>query len=68
MGAKDCIRWFLDKYDDMDIINKIALRQLFFYGKYLIQLYKHEGILEFYNEFLNSKNIKIDENIKINKN
>jgi hypothetical protein len=65
IGAKDCIKWLFSIYEDLDPIEQISIRQMFFYGKYLIQFYKHQNILDFYEEFLNNKSIKIEENIKI---
>ncbi len=67
IGAKNCIKWLFTIYDDLDEINQISIRQMFFYGKYLIQFYKHSEILDIYEEFLNTKNMKIEENIKIKK-
>lgn len=36
--AKDCIKFLLDLYfEKFDVVTKIALRQCFFYGKYLMK-------------------------------
>ena len=67
VGAKECIKWLFSIYDDLDQIDQISIRQMFFYGKYLIQFYKHSDILEFYEEFLNDRRMRLEENKKIKK-
>ena len=36
-GNKEIIEWLTEKYDEMDNIRKIGLRQLFYYGKYILK-------------------------------
>ena len=65
-GNRDLISWFLEAYlTYFNDIEKIAIRQLFFYGKYLIinekrhQIRDKEDLLHWYEE-------KIIPKIKIN--
>ena len=51
IGVDDILKWLSDLYFDFDDIVKIALRQSFFYGKYLLKRYKHK--IEWYEDFLN---------------
>lgn len=66
VGSRETIKWLLVKYDDLDNdkkddLDRNSLRETFFYGKYLIQFYKYENILDFFEDFLNCKNFKISE-------
>lgn len=54
---REIIEWLMDKYEKMDNIRKIGLRQMFYYGKYLLKKYKMEDI-SWYDKFLDNK-IKI---------
>ena len=49
-GHREILEWLIERYKEMDNIRKIALRQMFFYGKYLLKKYKHKT--EWYDEFL----------------
>tara|TARA_B100000686_G_scaffold353097_1_gene457321 strand:+ start:858 stop:1190 length:333 start_codon:yes stop_codon:yes gene_type:complete len=51
--AKDCIIFLLNLYlHKFDDVSKIALRQSFFYGKYLL---KDEKMIEWYDQNIISK-------------
>lgn len=55
-GNKDIIEWLIDIYELMDNIRKIGMRQLFFYGKYILKKnkkYKNDKkIFEWYETIL----------------
>lgn len=34
-GTKDILIWFIELYYEFNVIEQIALRQIFFYGKYV---------------------------------
>jgi uncharacterized protein YktB (UPF0637 family) len=55
-GNKEIIEWLIEKYYEMDNIRKIALRQLFFYGKYILKKnkkYKEDNeIIKWYDNIL----------------
>ncbi|MDC0230361.1 hypothetical protein OAK19_00210 [Aureispira] len=51
--AKDCIIFLLNLYlNNFDDVSKIALRQSFFYGKYLL---KDEKLIDWYDKNIISK-------------
>ena len=56
-GNKEIIEWLFEKYNEMDNIRKIALRQLFYYGKYMLKQnkeYKNDNeIMIWYENILN---------------
>jgi hypothetical protein len=55
-GNKEIIEWLVEKYNEMDNIRKIALRQLFFYGKYILKKnkkYKEDNkVIDWYESIL----------------
>ena len=55
-GNKEIIEWLVEKYNEMDNIRKIALRQLFFYGKYILKKNKkykeNNEVIEWYETIL----------------
>ena len=51
IGSDEILKWLTETYFEFDDISKIALRQSFFYGKYLLKTYKHE--IKWYDDFLN---------------
>ena len=50
IGAEDILMWIVKLYEEFDQISKIALRQLFIYGKYLLKKNKHS--FSWFDEFL----------------
>ena len=57
-----------EKYNEMDNIRKIGLRQLFFYGKYILKKIKHKKdneIMDWYENILDKIRYK-NEMININ--
>jgi len=40
-GTKDILIWFIELYYEFNVIEQIALRQIFFYGKYVANKNKH---------------------------
>lgn len=51
-GNEEIISFFLNLYYDFDDISKIALRQLFFYCKYILKNQKKN--IDFLEDFLNT--------------
>ena len=51
IGVDKILEWLSEIYFQFDDISQIALRQSFFYGKYLLKTYKHE--IKWYDTFLN---------------
>ena len=51
-GNEIIIKWLIEVYNTMDDINKISLRQIFPYGKYLLNLNKEKNrkIVEWYDK------------------
>ena len=52
VGVEDVLMWLVELYKEFDEISKIALRQLFIYGKYLLKKNKHSFL--WFNEFLST--------------
>ena len=50
-GADEILKWLSEMYFEFYDVSKIALRQSFFYGKYLLKKYKHK--IDWYDTFLN---------------
>tara|TARA_Y100000389_G_C17069506_1_gene321289 strand:- start:168 stop:512 length:345 start_codon:yes stop_codon:yes gene_type:complete len=50
IGQINIIQWLFEVYKEFDNISKITLRQMFFYGKYLLK--KHKFNIEWYDTFL----------------
>lgn len=57
-GKKPTIEWLCNKYTDFDDIQRIAIRQMFFYAKYLLIKNKHKDMIEWYDIFLNTLRIR----------
>ena len=49
-GNKPIIEWMVGLYEVFDESTKIALRQMFFYGKYLIIRNKHKKLAKWYEK------------------
>ena len=47
-GNKPIIEWLMELYEAFDETTKIALRQMFFYGKYVIIRNKHKKLVKWY--------------------
>ena len=50
VGAEDILMWLVKLYKEFDQISKIALRQLFIYGKYLLK--KNKYSFSWFDEFI----------------
>ena len=61
-GNKETIEWLIERYIEMDNIRKIALRQLFYYGKYILKKNKKfkndEKIFKWYEIILDKIRLK----------
>ena len=61
-GNKEILEWLIEKYDEMDNIRKIGLRQLFFYGKYILKKNKkyknNKEIFNWYESILDKIKFK----------
>lgn len=49
-GNKTIILWLSNLFDQIDTIEKMSIRQLFKYGKYLIRKHKSPGLDKWYYE------------------
>ena len=49
-GNKPIIKWMIELYNTFDETTKIALRQMFFYGKYVIIRNKHKELAKWYDK------------------
>ena len=47
---KDIIDWLMSVYNNFDTVTKIALRQMFFYGKYILLKNKNSELIKWYEQ------------------
>ena len=61
-GNKEIIEWMFERYIEMDNIRKIGLRQLFYYGKYILKKNKkyknNKDVIIWYEDILDKIRLK----------